>query len=50
MCIRDRLSNGDKGAWPVLLETELRILDHYEPVLGLPDTLKAKALGPWSRP
>jgi hypothetical protein len=40
------LSDGDKGAWPVLLETELRILDHYEPVLGLPDTLKAKALGP----
>jgi hypothetical protein len=22
------------------------LLDHYQPVLGLPDTLKAKALGP----
>ena len=41
-----QLAEGERGAWPVLLETELRILDHYEPVLGLPDTLKAKALGP----
>ena len=40
------LADGERGAWPVMLETELRILDHYEPVLGLPDTLKAKALGP----
>ena len=30
----------------MLLEAELRLLDHYEPVLGLPDTLKAKALSP----
>jgi hypothetical protein len=28
------------------LEEELRVLDYYEPVLGLPDTLKAKALIP----
>ena len=41
-----QLAEGERGAWPVLLETELRILDHYEPVLGLPDTLKAKALAP----
>ncbi len=40
------LGEGETGAWPVLLETELHILDYYEPVLGLPDTLKAKALGP----
>ena len=40
------LGEGDRGAWPVMLEAELRILDHYEPVLGLPDTLKAKALAP----
>ena len=40
------LNEGDRGAWPVMLEAELRILDHYEPVLGLPDTLKAKALAP----
>jgi hypothetical protein len=30
----------------VLLEAELRILEYYQPVLGLPDTLKAKALAP----
>lgn len=40
------LAEGMRGAWPVMLETELRILVHYEPVLGLPDTLKAKALAP----
>ena len=40
------LAEGMRGAWPVMLEAELRILDHYEPVLGLPDTLKAKALAP----
>ncbi|MGE4580957.1 MAG: hypothetical protein AAEC03_01245 [Synechococcus sp.] len=40
------LAEGTRGAWPVMLETELRILVHYEPVLGLPDTLKAKALAP----
>ena len=40
------LGDGERGAWPVLLEAELRLLDHYEPVLGLPDTLKAKALSP----
>ena len=40
------LAEGMRGAWPVMLEAELRILGHYEPVLGLPDTLKAKALAP----
>ena len=40
------LADGERGSWPVLLEAELRLLDHYEPVLGLPDTLKAKALVP----
>ncbi len=38
------LSEGHRGVWPILLEEELRILDYYEPVLGLPDTLKAKQL------
>ena len=37
---------GERGAWPILLDVELQLLDHYQPVLGLPDTLKAKALGP----
>jgi hypothetical protein len=40
------LQPGEEAAWVILLETELRALDHYEPVLGLPDTLKAKALLP----
>ena len=38
------LPNLSKGAWQIILEEEKRILDYYEPVLGLPDTLKAKAL------
>jgi hypothetical protein len=40
------LQPGEEAAWVILLEAELRALDHYEPVLGLPDTLKAKALLP----
>ncbi len=39
-----KLEKGQRGAWPILLEEELRLLDYYEPVLGLPDTIKAKAL------
>ncbi len=35
---------GSLGVWRILLEEELRLLDYYEPVLGLPDTIKAKAL------
>ncbi len=37
------LAAGECGAWRIVLEEELRALDYYEPVLGLPDTLKAKA-------
>lgn len=37
-------SSEEQGAWPILLEEELRCLDYYEPVLGLPDTLKARDL------
>ena len=40
------LQPGEQAAWPILLEEELRALDHYEPVLGLPDTLKARELVP----
>ena len=36
------LEENARGAWPILLEEELRALDYYDPVLGLPDTLKAK--------
>ena len=35
-----------RGIWPIFLEEELRVIDYYEPVLGLPDTIKAKLLGP----
>ncbi len=38
------LIDGHRGAWPIVLEEELRALDYYEPVLGLPDTIKARAL------
>jgi hypothetical protein len=37
------LPQGSRGAWPILLEEERRLLDYYQPVLGLPDTIKAKA-------
>jgi len=40
------IPSGARGLWPILLEEELRALDYYEPVLGLPDTIKAKALEP----
>ena len=44
--LRENLDYGMRGAWPVLLEEELRVIDYYEPVLGLPDTIKAKLIGP----
>jgi len=40
------LPEGSQGAWRILLEEELRLLDYYQPVLGLPDTLKAKGFDP----
>jgi len=40
------LPEGSSGLWSIILEEELRTLDYYKPVLGLPDTLKAKALKP----
>lgn len=36
------LAAGEEAAWPIVLEEELRALAYYEPVLGLPDTLKAR--------
>lgn len=38
------LGEGERGAWPILLEKELRLLEELQPVLGLPDTLKARDL------
>lgn len=40
------LQPGEEAAWVIVLEEEMRALDHYQPVLGLPDTLKAKELAP----
>ncbi len=37
-----KLPDGARGTWPILIEEELRAIDYFEPVLGLPDTLKAK--------
>ncbi len=39
------VEDGMRGVWPIFLEEELRIIDYYEPVLGLPDTIKAKLIG-----
>ncbi|MEO1002824.1 MAG: hypothetical protein AAFX65_06915 [Cyanobacteria bacterium J06638_7] len=38
------LAEAEQGAWPVLLEEELRLLQELQPVLGLPDTIKARDL------
>ncbi len=38
------LGDSELAAWPILLQEELRAIDYYQPVLGLPDTLKAKEL------
>jgi hypothetical protein len=40
------LGESEVAAWPILLQEELRAIDYYQPVLGLPDTLKAKELQP----
>jgi hypothetical protein len=36
------LAAGEESAWVIVLEEELRALEWYEPVLGLPDTLRAR--------
>jgi hypothetical protein len=40
------LEADELAAWAIVIEEELRALDYYQPVLGLPDTLKAKAFAP----
>ncbi|EDY39673.1 conserved hypothetical protein [Cyanobium sp. PCC 7001] len=40
------LGADEAGAWRVLLEAELQVLEELQPVLGLPDTLKARDLQP----
>jgi hypothetical protein len=44
--LEDTLAEGEAGAWPILLEEELQALEKLQPVLGLPDTLKARAFQP----
>ncbi len=41
---KQNLVTGARGVWSILLEEELRVLEYFEPILGLPDTLKAKEL------
>ena len=43
---KEDLRDGMRGVWPIFLEEELRVIDYYEPVLGLPDTIKAKLIAP----
>ena len=43
---KENLEDGMRGVWPIFLEEELRVIDYYEPVLGLPDTIKSKLIGP----
>ena len=38
------LSNDTVSVWEILLEEEMSILQKFSPVMGLPDTLKAKNL------
>lgn len=38
------LADGEEGLWSALLDEELQVLDALQPVLGLPDTLKAREL------
>ena len=44
--LNENFEEGMRGIWPIFLEEELRVIDYYEPVLGLPDTIKAKLIGP----
>ncbi len=44
--LKENLEDGMRGLWPIFLEEELRVIDYYEPVLGLPDTIKSKLIGP----
>jgi hypothetical protein len=44
--VEQGLGADEAGAWRVLLEAELQVLEELQPVLGLPDTLKARDLQP----
>ena len=38
------LQTSIQSVWEILLEEELKLLDKYKPVMGLPDSIKAKEL------
>ena len=41
---KDNETTEVRGLWPTVLEEEIRALEYYKPVLGLPDTIKAKSI------
>ena len=41
---KTNLSINFKSVWGILIQSELELLQKYKPVMGLPDTLKAKGL------
>jgi hypothetical protein len=41
------LGAGEEAAWAIVIEEEQRALDYYQPVLGLPATLKASQTTNW---
>ncbi len=44
--VQDSDQQGKRGLWPIILEEEIRAIEYYQPVLGLPDTIKAKLINP----
>ncbi len=42
--VQQQLVEGEQAAWPILLTEEMRLLDELQPVLGLPDTIRARDL------
>ena len=41
---KSNLEKKSESVWSVFLEEEIKLLEEYKPVMGLPDTLKAKNL------
>ena len=41
---RENLNQDEKSVWHILIEVELQLLKTLKPVMGLPDTIKAKNL------
>ncbi len=41
---KSNLTSNMKSIWEIIIEEELHLLKKYSPVMGLPDTLKAKEL------